>query len=146
MLAVLKAINLLLRRTNALKQRFSTGTLPSFKSLDPIFLNVLRIPRPWTGLGRTIKTIVAIEKVVVIVALMAQDLQALPQPPESTQLILFLGMIEIATGHRSRRTKTWFKLLVTIIIRKGILLTSALSPTSKKTSISFGNLHVGDWC
>ena len=45
-----------------------------------------------------------------------------------------------------QRTGTGVMSLITIVIRKGILLMSAPSPTSQKTRISVGNLHVGNFC
>ena len=144
--AVHGAINLLLKRTNAPKKRFSTGIFPGLRSLDSNLLNVLRIPRPLTSLGETIRTISAIEKVVVIMALVTQDFQVPPQPLRSIRPIPLLEITVTTTGHQSKRTKTWIKLTVIIITRKGILLTSAPSFTSQKTSIGPGKLHVGDCC
>ena len=80
MFAVLEAIDPPLRRTNTLKRRSLTGTLPGFRSLDLNLLNVPRTPKPQTSLEQTITTIGAIEKTVVIVVFTAQDLQTLPQP------------------------------------------------------------------
>ena len=144
MLTVLGAIDLLPRRTNAPKKRSLTTTFLGLRSLDPRLLNAPRIPRPWTGPGTTIKTRGVIEKAVVIVALTAQDFQAPPQPLKSIQPIPWLGMTETATGYQSGRTRTWLKSLIIIVTRSSILLTSAPNPTSQKTSISLGNLNVGD--
>ena len=44
------------------------------------------------------------------------------------------------------RTGTGIMSPITIVIRKGILLISALSSTSQKTRISVGDLHVGNFC
>ena len=60
--------------------------------------------------------------------------------------LFLLGITKTATSHHSGKTGTWVKLLVIIIIRKGILLISAPSSTSQKTSIGFNNLHAGDLC
>ena len=66
-------------------------------------------------------------------------------PAIGVNTILCLGMTETTTGHRSGRIVTWLKSLITIVTRKSILLPSALSFISQKTSISLGDLHVSDW-
>ena len=146
MLAVFGAINHLPKRTNAQKKKSPTRTFSGLKTLNPSLFNAPRRPRTRTGLEKTIKTIGAIEKAVVIVALATQDFQTPPHSLESTRPIFSLEMTETTTSHQSRKTKTWLKLSVTIVIRKSILLTSALSLTSQKTSIGLGNLYVSDCC
>ena len=71
MLAILKAIDPFPRQTNAPKKKSSTGTLLGFKRLNSSLLNASRTSRRWIGLGKTIITIIVIEKAVVIVALAA---------------------------------------------------------------------------
>ena len=105
-------------------------------------LFALSILRPQKDLVKTTKRINAIDKLIMV--LVDLDLKALPCPLRSTQVRLHLQIIVTATGYYSKRPGTWIKLPVTIITKKGILLTSALSPTSQKTSISLGNLHISD--
>ena len=106
MLAVFGAINLLLKRINAPRKRFSTGTFLSLGSLDSNFFNASRTPRPRTSLKEIIETIATLKEAVVIVALVGQDFQASPQPLGSIRPILLLRMTETATGHWSGKTKT----------------------------------------
>ena len=125
MLAIFKAIDFPLRRINAPKRRFPIRTLSGLKSLNASLLNTPKTSRPRTGFRRTIRTIGAIKEIVVIVAFTAQDLQAPPQPLESTEPILWLRMTKTATGHQSEKTNTRLKSPVTIVIKKRILLTRA---------------------
>ena len=84
---------------------------------------------------------------VAIAAPAAPGLRALPRPLGSTPPRSRLETIVIMaiTGKRVKKIGTWAKPLVTIVTRRGILLTNVLSPTSQKNSISLGNFLVGDW-
>ena len=144
MLAV--TIYSLLKRKNVPRKKFSTRTVLGIRSINCTLLNASKIPRPWIGLGRTIRTIDAIKKAVVIMAFVAQDLQPLLELLGLIESILLLKTIVTAIGHQSRRIKTLVKLPITIVTRKDILLISILSLTSQKTSIGLGNLYISDWC
>ena len=143
MLAIFGAIDLFLRRANAPRKRFLTGIFPGLKSLDFNLFNAPRIPKPLTGLKRTIKTIGAIKKAIVIMTLMAQGLKTPSQPSELIQPIAWHGIV--MTSYLEKRTKTWAKSSVTIIIKKDIFLTNAPSSIRQKTSIGFDNFHVDNW-
>ena len=142
-LAVPGAINCPSRWTNVLRRRFLIRIFLDLKSLEPSLFNALKIPRPLTGLKKTIRIISRIEKAVVIVTLTNPDFKAPIQLLELTQRIFQLRTVVI--GYLKRMTMIWANSLVTIITNRDILLTRAPSLTSQKTSISFDNFYVGDW-
>ena len=143
MFTISRAINLLLKQTNTLSNRFLIEIFPGFQSLDPSFLNITKTLRLLTGLKRTIEIISIIEKAIIIMALAELDLQVSPWPPELIKLIFWHKTV--VTGYLKRITKIWAKLSVTIVTRNVFLLINTLSLTSQKTSISLGNLYVSDW-
>ena len=144
MFTVYEAINPPSKRTNIPRGKFLIKIFLSFRSLDPSLFKVLKIPRLLTSLGKTIKTISEIEEAVVIMAFAAQDFQAQLQLLGLIQPIFIFKTTVTVTGHQNKRTETWVKPFIKIISRRSILLTSALSSTSQKTSIGFGNLYIGD--
>ena len=101
-------------------------------------------PRDFAGTTRKVGAI----EIVAIAATPALDLRASPRllrsirPKPQLEII----MIVAVTGHHIRKIGTWARSPITIVTRRGILLTNASSPTSQKTSIGFGNLLVGDQC
>ena len=106
MFAVFRAINLPPKRTNILRKRSSTQSFSGFKSLNPSPFNTPRILRPQTAFERTIEIISAIEKAVIIVALVTRDFQAPLKLLESIQTIYLLRTTAIATSYWSKRVET----------------------------------------
>ena len=74
MLVALEAINPLAKQTYAPRKKFWTGIFPSFKSLNPSFLNALRSPGFLKNLKETIEIIGTIKETVVIMALADSNL------------------------------------------------------------------------
>ena len=112
----------------------------------PCLLITPSLPRLKNLAGTTRK--VGAIRIVAIATSVALGLKA---PPRSLGSIrprprLKTIVIVAATGQRIRKIKTWAKPFVTIITKRGILLTSAPTITSQKTSIGLGNLYVDDWC
>ena len=101
--------------------------------------------KPWRDRARTIRRVGTIE-IVAITAPTTPSLKAPPRPLRSTRPRLRLEIIVAATSQCVGKLEIWAGPPVTIITRKTILLTNAISLTSQKTSISLGNLLVGDWC
>ena len=128
--------------------RIIPGTKAPFRSAltrhKPCLLIALSLPRP-RNLARTTKKVGAIG-IVAIAALTAVGLRASPRPLGSTQPRLRLKTIVIVAATGQYKIETWAKPPITMVTRKSILLTNVLSPASQKTSISLGNLLVGDWC
>ena len=133
-----------LRPKNILAIDASINSVFSLKKHEPylsIAPNMLRSPR---DLIKTIKRVGIIEKPIVI--LMTLDIKVLSWLLGLAQLTTYLKLTVNVIGYYSERIKIWIKSPITIIIRRDILLTSALSSISQKTSIGFSNSHVGDWC
>ena len=101
--------------------------------------------RPWRDCAGITRSVSAIG-ILVITAPAAQGLKALPRQLGSTQPRPWLKITLIVIGKRNKKIKIWARLLVTIVIKRAILPTNAFSPVSQKTSISFDNLLVNDWC
>ena len=130
--------------------KITPKTKASFCSVFPRHKLCLLIapssPRP-RNLAGTSKRVDVIG-IVAIAAPAAPGLKVPPWPLESTWPIPRLETIVIvaAIGQYVEKIRTWARPPLIIVTRNGILLTSAPSPTSQKTSIGLGDLHVGDWC
>ena len=96
MLAIFGAIKPLPKQINVLKKKVLTRIFPDLRSQNLCLFNAPKTLKPLTGLGKTIETIVAIEKIVVIMAFANLDLQALPQLLGSIQPIFLFQKIVIS--------------------------------------------------
>ena len=146
MLAVFKATA---PPQNLLKNTLETKVLfcSALKKHKPCLLIVPSKLRPWKDCIRTTKRVGAIG-IVIMAAFATLGLRAPPRPLRSTRPRFRLETIVImaATGYHVRKIETWARPPVTMVKRRGILLTNVSSPASQKNSIGLGVLLVNSWC
>ena len=138
-----KAITLLslsLKSTLAIKTFISS--VFSFKTYKPYFCIVPSVLRFLKDLAKTTRRVDIIEKPIVVHV--APDFKVIPWPLGSIRVKPYFETIKTTTDHWSKKIGTWVKLLITIIIKKSILLTNAQNLISQKSSISFNNIHNSD--